>query len=108
MESYNDRINEIAAYVLKFLMIYFDQSSILNNIGEVTSRLCINLIKLCHSSFLPPVASNFVTARRFKDGKELSADDKFRMVKDDAFYMLKIRKLDRKDKGVYKIVVSVL
>lgn len=46
------------------------------------------------------------TAFRYKDKKEIMGDEKFRMVKDDAFYMLKIRRLDRKDKGVYKIVVG--
>ncbi|XP_018016238.1 obscurin, partial [Hyalella azteca] len=45
-------------------------------------------------------------ARWYKDGKEIMGDEKFRMVKDDNFYMLKIRKLDRKDKGVYKLVLS--
>ncbi|XP_042234486.1 obscurin-like [Homarus americanus] len=40
-------------------------------------------------------------ARWFHNGKEIMGDDKFKMIKDEAFYILKIRKLDRKDKGKY-------
>ncbi|KAK7082962.1 hypothetical protein SK128_020956 [Halocaridina rubra] len=43
-------------------------------------------------------------ARWFKDGKELMSDgDKYKMSHEDNFYMLKIRNVDRKDKGKYKV-----
>ncbi|XP_066949349.1 LOW QUALITY PROTEIN: muscle M-line assembly protein unc-89-like [Macrobrachium rosenbergii] len=46
-------------------------------------------------------------ARWFKDGKELMSDgDKYKMTKEDKFYMLKIRNVDRKDKGTYKVELT--
>ncbi|ROT82142.1 Guanine nucleotide exchange factor VAV2 [Penaeus vannamei] len=39
--------------------------------------------------------------RRYKNGKEIMADDRFKMVVDESFYILKIRRLERKDKGTY-------
>ncbi|XP_069971392.1 obscurin-like isoform X4 [Penaeus vannamei] len=40
-------------------------------------------------------------ARWYKNGKEIMADDRFKMVVDESFYILKIRRLERKDKGTY-------
>lgn len=48
----------------------------------------------------------FISVSRFKNGKEIMADDRFKMVRDETFYMLKIRRVERKDKGVYKCQVS--
>ncbi|XP_069178633.1 LOW QUALITY PROTEIN: muscle M-line assembly protein unc-89 [Procambarus clarkii] len=41
-------------------------------------------------------------ARWFKNGKEIMGDEKFKMIRDESFYTLKIRRLERKDKGTYK------
>lgn len=43
---------------------------------------------------------------RYKNGKEIMADERFKMTRDDQFYILKIRHVERKDKGTYKCVVS--
>ncbi|XP_047481488.1 obscurin-like isoform X2 [Penaeus chinensis] len=40
-------------------------------------------------------------AKWYKNGKEIMADDRFKMVVDESFYILKIRRLERKDKGTY-------
>ncbi|XP_042877694.1 obscurin-like isoform X2 [Penaeus japonicus] len=40
-------------------------------------------------------------AKWFKNGKEIMADDRFKMIVDESFYILKIRHLERKDKGTY-------
>lgn len=45
-------------------------------------------------------------SRRYKNGKEIMADERFKMTRDDTFYILKIRHVERKDKGTYKCVVS--
>ena len=35
------------------------------------------------------------------------ADERFKMTRDDTFYTLKIRRVERRDKGTYKCVVSI-
>ncbi|XP_071523599.1 protein Obscurin-like isoform X2 [Panulirus ornatus] len=45
-------------------------------------------------------------AKWFHNGKEIMGDDKFKMTQDENVYMLKIRKLERKDKGTYKCEVT--
>jgi len=46
------------------------------------------------------------TATWYKNGRQLYADEKYKMIKDDHFYMLKIRDLDRSDRGQFKLVLS--
>ncbi|XP_050698180.1 obscurin-like isoform X5 [Eriocheir sinensis] len=45
-------------------------------------------------------------ARWYKNGKEIMADERFKMTRDDTFYILKIRHVERKDKGTYKCVLT--
>ncbi|XP_063855211.1 obscurin-like isoform X6 [Scylla paramamosain] len=45
-------------------------------------------------------------ARWFKNGKEIMADERFKMTRDDTFYTLKIRRVERADKGTYKCLLS--